>query len=117
MSRISQPTNVEHCKQLGMQLGIKHGGCDICMEKYKVNVSLNLTIDNNCINLKKRHCIAIGKSAEEAPELPRTSINMFAMIMSKQEMLNICRNMLRAIRSKYGKMNKERVIEEEEVKV
>ena len=50
-------------------------------------------------------------------ESPRTSANVFTATVSKQETLNVYRNMLRATRSKCDKMSKDKAIEEEEVKV
>ena len=107
----------EHCQELGMKLGIKHSGCNICAKQRSDNVSCNLTIDNNHTDLKKMCCIAAGKSMEDVPDSPRTSINMFASIMNQQEILNICKNMLRAVRLKHKRMSEDKAIEDEVVQV
>ena len=107
----------EHCQKLGMKLGIKHSGCNICTKQRSDDVSHNLTIDKNCADLKKMHCIAAGELIEDVPDSPRTSINMFASIMNQQEILNRCKNMLRAARLKYKRMNEDKAIEDEVVQV
>ena len=111
------PRISEHCQELGIKIGIKHSDCNICPRQLYGNVSYNLTIDENYIDLKKMHCITIGKSIEAVPDSPRASIDIYASIMNQRQTLNVCKNMLRTIRSKYQRMFDDQTIEEDVVKV
>ena len=48
-----------HYKEISIQLGINHDRCYLS-KKRNDNFSLDLNIDDNCIDLKKMHCIDKG---------------------------------------------------------
>ena len=73
-------SNTLHCKEIAIQLGIKHDRCYI-LKKCNNNVSLDLNIDNNYVDLKRIYYIATGKSIENICDVWRITIKISKVII------------------------------------
>ena len=105
-------SNTLHCKEIATQLGIKH---DICYlsKKWNNNVSLDVNIDDDCVDLKRMCCIVAGKSMKNVRDARRIIVEISKVIMKEEDTLNTCKNILRRVRAKCDIMNDE-ITEENE---
>ena len=103
---MSYISNTLHCKEIAIQLGIKYNRYYLS-KKCNDNVSLDLNIDNNYIDLKGMYCIAIRKLIENIHNTWRITIEISKVIIKEEDTLNIYKNILWRVRAKHNMMNNE----------
>ena len=89
--------NTEHCKEVAMQLSMKHDRCYLS-KKHNDNVSLHLNIDDNYEDLEMLCWVETGKFIENVRDVRQPTIETSRVTMKEKDTLSTFKSMLRRVR-------------------